>query len=197
MGFNAKGSVSCWLDGLKAGDSVASKELWDRYFSRLVGVALKRLRNAAHDVGGEDIALSALKSVMLGVRSGKFPDLNDRTGLWPLLVSITIRKSQNELRRQFAAKRTVALEQREYDLTVLLAGEPSPEFAVALADEMEQLVCKCEDASLKVIASRKLEGFTNEEIAKELGVSTRTVIRKLKRIQKEWQEPFSEATGNS
>jgi len=38
------------------------------------------------------------------------------------------------------------------------------------------------------LAPRKLEGYANEDIAKELNLSTRTVVRKLARIRQKWDE---------
>src|ERR1700754_2769792 len=97
-----KGSVSTWLAALKADQSGAAQELWSRYFAQLVTVARRHLRGVARAADEEDVALSALKSAMLGVQNNRFPDLNDRTGLWPLLVTITARKALNEIRRQTA-----------------------------------------------------------------------------------------------
>jgi DNA-directed RNA polymerase specialized sigma24 family protein len=46
------------------------------------------------------------------------------------------------------------------------------------------------DDTLKQIATLKLEGYTNEEIAGRLGCVPRTVERKLERIREKWsQEP--------
>ncbi len=36
--MNAQGSVSLWLDQLKAGDSAALQPIWERYFARLVSL---------------------------------------------------------------------------------------------------------------------------------------------------------------
>ena len=93
METETSGSVTHWLDGLKAGESVAAQALWNRYFGQLVAVARSRLKSLSQEADSEDVALSALRSVMLGVRADRYPNLNDRTGLWPLLVTITARKS--------------------------------------------------------------------------------------------------------
>jgi len=188
METDDKGSVSHWLDGLREGDSVAAQELWNRYFSRLASVAQARLMSLSREVSGEDIALSAIKSVMIGVKENRYPNLTDRSGLWPLLVTITARKSVSEQRRQLALKRTRAKECRLEDVQDYIGVEPRPEFAVEVADELERLFHALDDPTLRQIVERKLAGCTNEEIADELGCSTRTVIRKLKRIRQEWRE---------
>jgi hypothetical protein len=53
-------SVSCWLEGLKEGDSDAAGALWERYCERLVRLARRKLRQSSRRVADEeDIALSA------------------------------------------------------------------------------------------------------------------------------------------
>jgi DNA-directed RNA polymerase specialized sigma24 family protein len=74
------------------------------------------------------------------------------------------------------------------DLQEYVGEEPSPEFALEVADELERLVLQFDDPTLRTITQRKLEGFTNDEIAKGLRCSPRTVIRKLNRIRQEWEE---------
>jgi RNA polymerase sigma factor (sigma-70 family) len=192
MSSSDRGSVSIWLDELREGDSVAAQELWNRYFARLAMVAQARLRTLARDSSGEDIALSAMKSVMIGVRENRFPDLADRDGLWPLLVTITARKSLSEQRRQLAQKRTRALEEQLPELSDIIGLVPTPEFAAEVADEIERLVKLVGDATLRQVVERKLGGYTNEEIAEELGCTKRTVIRKLKRIRQEWRSATCE-----
>ena len=46
--------------------------------------------------------------------------------------------------------------------------------------------------TLKTVALRKLEGYDVQEIAAELGASTRTVERKLRLIRAIWEEEVPE-----
>ena len=93
------GSVTHWIAELRAGDPAAAQKLWERYFSRLVGLARQKLhalpRRAADE---EDVALSAFDSFCRGVEQDRFPHLEDRDNLWQLLVTITARKAL-DLRR--------------------------------------------------------------------------------------------------
>jgi RNA polymerase sigma factor (sigma-70 family) len=188
MVLPSRGSVTGWLDRLRVGDDAAAQELWNRYFAQLVTLARHRLRGLGRDSDEEDIALSALKSAMLGVQNNCFPDLNDRTGLWPLLVTITARKAINEIKRQRTRKRDHAAEEPIADVHLFVGNEPSPEFAFRIAEEVEKLVAALGDETMRTIVGQKLEGYTNEEIALKLNVSTRTVVRKLRRIRQEWEE---------
>ena len=74
------------------------------------------------------------------------------------------------------------------DEQTIAGSDPSPDFALRLAEAIPTLVHALGDPMLQTIAQRKLEGYTNEDIAKELNVSTRTVVRKLARIRQEWEE---------
>jgi RNA polymerase sigma factor (sigma-70 family) len=188
MGATSLGSVTTWIAGLKGGNEQAAQEIWNRYFGQLVPLARRQLRGAARDADEEDIALSALKSAMLGVQNNRFPELNDRTGRWPLLVTITWRKALNEFRRQRRKKRNRASEQPMVDEQTVAGNDPSPDFALRLAEAIPTLVQALGDPMLQTIAQRKLEGYSNEDIAKEFNVSIRTVVRKLARIRQEWQE---------
>lgn len=180
-------TVRHWLDGLRGGDDVTAQELWNQYFARLALFAQSRLSKLTREVSGEDIALSAIKSVMIGVRENRFPELSDRNSLWPLLVTITARKAVSEQRRQLAQKRSRMMECQPEDVRDYIGVEPTPEFAVEVSDELERLVRVLGDSTLREIVELKLAGYTNEEIAEKFACATRTVIRKLNRVRQEWR----------
>jgi DNA-directed RNA polymerase specialized sigma24 family protein len=188
-----EGSVSQWLNQLKSGDPDAAQKLWDRYFGRLAGLARLKLRDTPlRTANEEDVAVSAFASFFYGVENGKFPDLNDRDNLWNLLVVITIRKSARFLRRQSQQKRggdlSAAHVTTRAGLEEILSREPSPEFAAEMAEECRRLLDRLGDPGLETIALWKMEGYTNEEIAAELGCAPRSVERKLRLIRGIWME---------
>src|SRR5215471_16146961 len=97
--MSASGSVTRWIDGLRTGESVAARKLWETYFHRLVDLARKRLRALPRRAADEeDVALSAFDSFCRGAEQGRFPRLGDRDNLWDLLVLLTVRKAAH-LRR--------------------------------------------------------------------------------------------------
>ena len=61
----------------------------------------------------------------------------------------------------------------------IVGREPTPEFAVEVADQCDRLVSKLADTLLREIAILKMEGYTVDEIAEKLGMSARSVARKL------------------
>jgi DNA-directed RNA polymerase specialized sigma24 family protein len=190
-----------WLHRFTAGDEAAVVALWDRYQQRLLQLARQRLggryRRSADE---EDVALSAFKSFCLGAAAGAFSDLEDRQSVWKLLVTLTLRKANAELRRQFAAKRGGGAVGGESfflapedsgsssGLQNFPDGQPPPDLAVLMSQECERLLECLEDETLQRIAFGKLEGYTNEELAKQLDCSAPTVERKLARIRKIWQK---------
>ena len=63
---------------------------------------------------------------------------------------------------------------------------PSPEFAAQAAEEFRRLLGLLGDDSLREVALRKMEGYTNKQIADQLGCIEQTVERKLRSIRQIW-----------
>lgn len=191
-------SVTHWLHQLTANDdSAAQQQLWNRYFARLAALARTRLTGAPQrDADEEDVVLSAFNSFFCAARAGRFPELHDRTGLWPLLVKITARKAINQVKRQLAKKRSSAAEEAVPDIAHLVGDELTPQFAAEVAEQVERLLAML-DEDLRIVAVMKLEGFTNAEIADRFGVVERSVARKLARIRLEWDDAANLAGGES
>ncbi|MCY2968415.1 MAG: ECF-type sigma factor [Planctomycetota bacterium] len=195
-------SVTQWLVDLKGGNGDAAQKLWDRYFAKLAVLARKKLDSAPRlPTDGEDVALSALHSLCRGVGQGRFPDLEDREGLWKLLVTMTVRKAQKAVRDEFRQKRggghvvggSVFLTREEAEsgmrgLEMVLDREPSPEFVVEVAEEWQRLLDRLPDDELKRIALWRMEGLTTVEIATRLGKALATVERRLRLIRSLWTE---------
>jgi DNA-directed RNA polymerase specialized sigma24 family protein len=194
------GSVTRWLDGLKAGDDADIHRLWDRYFRQLVAVAGRRLPgHARREYDEEDVALSAFHSFCDRVGRGQFPDVSGRDDLWRLLVVITARKAIMTVRHQTRKKRgggrvfgeSVFLDGPDADtpgLAQFLGREPTPDFAAQIAEGVDHMLAALDDEVLRTIALMKLEGYSSEEIAARLGTSKRTVDRKVQLIRMTWQE---------
>jgi DNA-directed RNA polymerase specialized sigma24 family protein len=196
-----EGSVTRWIDDLRAGDSAAASPLWQRYFEKLVHLASATLgqlpRGAVDD---EDVALSAFDTLSRGLVEGRFPGVHDRTDLWRLLVVITGRKALDQLRYQRRQKRgagrvlgeAVLDGDRAQDLPrgldLVTSREPTPEAIAIFAEHCQRLFESLGDESLRQVVSLRLEGFTSEEIATQLGCNRRTVTRKLELIRATWLE---------
>jgi DNA-directed RNA polymerase specialized sigma24 family protein len=196
--MTATGSVTHWIGQLKAGDPAAAQKLWEGYFQRMVELARQKLqglpRRAADE---EDVALSAFKSFCLGAHGGRFPQLRDRNSLWPLLVAITAHKAVDLLRHERRRKRggppgdAGGPARPEAELEQIIGREPTPEFALQVAEECQQLLDRLGDDELRAVALWKMEGFTVAEIAARLSCVSRTVERKLQVIRTLWEETLS------
>ena len=183
----SKGSVTCLLAPLQAGDPAAVQQLWERYFERLVGLARKKHLRAAPPGGDEqDVALSALASFCRNAERGRFPLLADRDGLWRLLVTITARKAAHVLRDERHEPQALGGEAAP-DLERLLSREPTPELAAQMAERYRRLLDSLGDRDLELVAVWRMEGYTVEEIAARLGCVARTVKRKLGLIRDIWE----------
>jgi DNA-directed RNA polymerase specialized sigma24 family protein len=148
----------------------------------------------------EDVALSAFDSFCRAAEQGRFSALHDRDDLWQLLLVITDRKACDLANYEARARRGGG---RVVDATALAQGseswvetplraaqspEPSPEFAALAAEEFRRLLGVLADDDLRQVAVRKMEGYTVEEIAAQLGRVPRTVKRWRRLIRQTWQQ---------
>jgi len=199
--MTSAGSVTYWIDRLKAGDPAAVQKLWEGYFQHLVRLARTRLQAAPRRAADEeDVALSAFDSFCRGAGEGRFPRLSDRDDLWQLLVLLTARKASNLVRQERQQKRgggkvwnASALAgadtpEEEPALANLIGREPDPEFAAQVAEECRRLLGLLPDEELRSIPLWKMEGYRNAEIAGKINRTEVTVERKLKLIRQAWEK---------
>jgi DNA-directed RNA polymerase specialized sigma24 family protein len=191
--MSEEGSVTLLLGRLRGGDPAASADatarLWGRYFGALMRLARTRLPGAVRRAADEeDIALSALDSFCRGEAAGRFPTLEGRDDLWRLLATITLRKVRDAIEHEWRKKRGAG--RAGGDATVLdelFTRDPSPEVAAQFADLLGHLIGLLDDDVMRRLAELKLLGHTEEEMAAALGVSPRTVRRKLDLIRRLWE----------
>jgi DNA-directed RNA polymerase specialized sigma24 family protein len=192
-------SVTQWVDDLRAGDrGEAARLLWRRYFDRLARLAQARLQATAQGpADGEDVALSVFDSFFRGAAEGRYPRLAGRDELWRLLTTLAVCKASNRRRREGRVKRGGGrvISAGDYaagnagggdPLSQVAGAEPGPELAALLIDEIRKRFADLPDESLRIVALRRMEGYTNAEIAAELNCSPRSVERKLELIRRAW-----------
>jgi len=169
----------------QSGDDEAAEEIFQRYLERLTRLARSRLSpRLASRTDPEDVVLSAWRSFFVGARAGKFA-LRRSGDLWRLLASITLHKVYRQARRHTAERRSVGVEQsleRMQEFLPAANQEPSPEDALALAEELETVMTKL-DAFGRRILELRLQGETLEVIAADTGRSERTVRRMLAHLR--------------
>lgn len=191
--------VTIWLEQLKLGESAAAQRIWDTYYTKLVRLARRKLgaapRRAADE---EDVAVAAFHSFCRGVEQRRFPQLDNRNDLWQVLVMVTARKAIDQNQAERRQKRgggrvrgESAFERHDAQnrsLGDVIGREPTPEFAALVAEEFASLLARLEDEGLRTLSLLKLQGYSNVEIAAQLGCGQRTVERKLARIRAIWEK---------
>ena len=188
--MTASERITPWLSKLRQGDPEAAQQIWDRYFTRLVTLARKKLRGQRFGIADEeDVAVSAIDNLCRNAREGRYPQLADSHGLWRLLVVITARTALHLLRDEVRYKRNPRCGAEAGDRLAMIedfvGNEPTPQFAAQVSEEYQRLL-KLLDDEQRVIAIAKLEGLTNADIAARMGRSLRTVERKLELIRAIW-----------
>jgi RNA polymerase sigma factor (sigma-70 family) len=171
--------LQSWRDG----NQEAADELFRLYGQRLIAVARRGLsEKLSRRLDPEDVVQSACRSFFGGARAGRYNPEHGRQ-LWSLLVAITLHKLHMQIRRNGAAKRAPQCEDTEDKVQEeLLAREPTPLEAVALADELEQLMRGLDPLERRMLEMR-LQGYTMDEIAAATGRTERTVRRTLEEVR--------------
>jgi DNA-directed RNA polymerase specialized sigma24 family protein/predicted Ser/Thr protein kinase len=177
------------LTRASAGDELAARLLYERYVARLIALVRVRLaRRLARRVDPEDVVLSAWRSFFVGARAGRW-SAAESDDLWPLLVTITLRKLSHQAQHHQAQRRATGREvDGELPLEMgALADDPTPAQAAALLDEVEFLHAKLSSTEQRILSS-KLQGAESEQIARDCGCSTRTVRRTLQHVKEQLQQ---------
>jgi RNA polymerase sigma-70 factor (ECF subfamily) len=184
----------------QAGDQQAANELFRRYAGRLIALARSRLSaSLSRRVDAEDVVQSAYRSFFAGARDGLYDPQRGGT-LWKFLVAITLHKLQDQLERHTAQKRSIKAERcfgTEDTLLGLraeaLARDPSPVEAVALVDQVEQVMRQLDPLQRQIFELR-LQGHSLEEIAAQTQRCERTVRRTLERVKERLEQWHAEQT---
>ncbi len=198
------GSISILIEKVRAGDEEAIQRVWDAYFPDLVRVARKQLGSAPRrEADEEDVALSALNSFCQAAAKGRFPDLASRDGLWRLLSEMTRRKAVTLIRRALKQKRGGGRVRGEsvFDaepngsregLAAAPDHELTPDLIAIVSENCRRRFASLPEEGLRAIALAKLQGYTNQEIADQRGVSLHTIERRLHWIRAIWKRMDAE-----
>jgi RNA polymerase sigma factor (sigma-70 family) len=174
------------LSRLRHGDDAAAQTLFDRYLIRLTSLARARLsQRFSSRLDPEDIVLSAYCSFFVAARDGRF-SVDPEAGLWPLLVTITLRKLYRQIDRQTAEVRSVDREEspssNQFALASVASREPTPDEVIAVTDEIDTLL-RSQSPETRRILELRLQGEGIQAIAVDIGRSERTVRRTIAKIR--------------
>ena len=190
--------ISDWITQLRLGDPRAADHLWHCYFHRIARLARRHLGAAPRRVADEeDIAISVFDAVCRGSREGRFQQLRTRKDLWHLFIAIVAHKTIDQLRRENRKKRGGrsvrghsvfhdAAHKESGDFDRMSDREQSPSCFNMLKEQRHRLLAVLRNDTLRRVALGRLEGYSNREIAQRLGLSVRSVERKLRLIRDDW-----------
>lgn len=181
------------INGLKAGDTAAQFQIWQKYtdaIERFAQRTQQRYATRNEDAGAEDIAAMVLKSVIIRAQDGCFPNLNDEKGLWALILEITKRKVLNQKRAEEAQKRPptvseIALSKGDDDgfsLDDFASAEIPDEDCQVFVDLIEELFKDLDDEHREV-ALLRLQGYKVREIADRIGRPISTTELRLRSLK--------------
>lgn len=134
----------------------------------------------------EDILQSVMRTFFGRLKEGAFV-IKDSDDLLRLLVKITIHKTLRQISFHKAAKRDPQQETGQadpnHDQMLDLSGrEPDPEVAIMFVDQLEHFLNMLGPQERQILEMR-LQGFSNEEIAKKLNIYDRKIRRVIERIR--------------
>jgi DNA-directed RNA polymerase specialized sigma24 family protein len=167
----------------------AARQLWLQFADRLSAVVRSRLDpRLARQAGVEDVVQSIFASFFAAAPGPNGPP-RSREDLWRLLVHFTMCKVANTVDRLRAQRRDVFRE-RPMAGPKSEAGMPEPaDFrlagpeAEAIAREEFARLLAVLPEDLQEVFALKIEGWSNAEIAAEIGRVERTVELKMRTIR--------------
>lgn len=191
------------------GDQDACNQLWTVLYPRVVAAARRRISSQQRRVSDEeDIAQSAMRSLLRMVDAGQMNGVQDGNELWSMLFTIMVRKIARSRRRLTAEKRGGGRVRGHSVLEQLIRnpGSESGDSNVAagfdvlmdprsidqvtgelMAEYHERLQTLPND-TLRAIAVYRMEGMTVDEIAAVLRISRASVRRKMSWIRILWRD---------
>ncbi len=198
--MNSEHSVSQFIEGLRAGDELASQKIWERFYQQLLLQADRKLKGSPRKaMNEEDVVQKAFADFFAQVKLGRFPKLADRHDLWQVLAMLVDRRAKDQIKLQNTQKagqgrvRTESVFQgsnsfaSQNGLAQIRDNLPTPALAVEFLEVTERRLARLRNDEQRQVALLKLQGYSNREIADQIGSSERTIERCLQSIRKLWE----------
>jgi RNA polymerase sigma-70 factor, ECF subfamily len=175
------------IERIRGGDDDAATTLYQRYADRVKWFVQSRASDKLkQQVEPEDIVQSIFKSVFKGMESRGY-DAPEGGTLWHLIAVVAIHKIRKNATRRNAAmrdsRRTESLD--SFDAGQTSEVEASQEMELAVREAIESL-----SPQEQSVVNLRLQSYSVEEIAKQLGCSPRTVERRLQQVRAALSESF-------
>jgi RNA polymerase sigma factor (sigma-70 family) len=185
------------LDDLTDNDSIAQREFWDQFASKITRQARKNLSGVKRrESDEEDVAVDVLNSLFQRLADGRLGKPRSKAELWNLLLGMTNNKSIEEVRAKLAQKRgggnvrgesafgDVDGEEVGRGIENAAVDDVDPQRAFEESQTLVELLDSLGDDQLRQIALLKMAGNSVDEIAQQLGCGSRTIQRRLSEMRK-------------
>jgi RNA polymerase sigma-70 factor (ECF subfamily) len=175
------------VDMFRQGDQDAARQIVDRYLDRMMTLARRRIsQRLASRVDPEDIVQSVFRTFFGRLKEGQFV-FDDQDDLCKLLMRITLHKTLRQVAYHKAAKRDPNLEMahgehHQEQLLALCDQEPTQEATVAFLDQLEHFLAQLRPQEREILEMR-LQGHSNEDISKKLGIYDRKIRRVIEHVR--------------
>lgn len=170
-------NVPSLLEAWRNGDHRAAEVIFDRYQARLLRLVSGKLNERLRKrLDPEDLVLSIMRSAFRKTAASD-EGFKDETGFWKWLTSVALNKTSNRIKREMCGKRDFRKDEgADSVLGDRILHEPTADDVANVAELLEKILANLDDVQGKILLA-KLDGYSHEEIAKELGVSTKTIQR--------------------
>ena len=174
------------VDGLRSGSSQAAERIVELYGPHILRVVRRALSLKIRDkFDSQDFVQAVWASFFTDQRL--FDDVEDEEQLVRLLARMARNKIIDEHRRRTTLKYDVDRERSIDDSCTVLAShvtarDPTPSQLAVAQERWRHLMADSTKVS-RMIMQFRLDGLTHSEIASELGISTKTVQRTLKKLE--------------
>ncbi len=171
--------TSTWLEDVMGCREGYETQAVEQFSDRLLRLAASRLPTSLNSrMDPEDIVQSVFRSFFSRHEQGKF-QFQQLPELWRILAAITYHKVQHAIRHHRQQQRDARRElSGESHVNELEATSPTASSILLMMETFDRILAQLPKTHQEVVRLR-LEGFSIEEIAQQLELSTRTVDRGL------------------
>ncbi len=193
---NTPGSITRLIREFRNGDPDAFERLWNRYTANLRQINGRQLSNLGPTVDADDVVQ---ETWMAASRRLEDPDgISNRDDLWRFLVAECKRRRVDLFRRETALKRGGGRVVSEGALTgpngegtltlaeIIVDPHQRSELKSSIREQFEALQQGVPEEEWAVAVAVYVDGLTIQQTADQLGVSKRTVDRRLQRVRNAW-----------
>jgi RNA polymerase sigma factor (sigma-70 family) len=178
-------SITDLLSGVKQADCAAIHAMFAKCYSRVVAIGHERLKRTPHRVfDQDDVANSAFREFLNRAAKGRFKKLENREDVWQVLTLLVGDKIADNLRHEGRKKRGGAEPKVELkDVAEAVAALDDPSLEAEINDTRRFLLKELPSDDHRRVVELLDEGWTHEEIAAKLGLSVRTVDRRIEDVR--------------